>query len=98
VDETATDSANLFEPAPSGAGSFFCRRRSPGKIALVHFHAPSIAPGVIAFIWAIALGGYLFFFLVATGSDRAFAFVIAVVAAAGIWLFVRTRGRDVVGE
>jgi hypothetical protein len=64
----------------------------------VHFHAPSIAPGVIALVWAIVLGGYLYIFLVATGSNRAFSFVISAVAAAGIWLFVRTRGRDVVGD
>jgi hypothetical protein len=64
----------------------------------VHFHAPSIAPGVIALIWAVVLGGYLYIFLVVTGSTRAFAFVISAVAAAGIWLFVRTRGRDVVGD
>jgi hypothetical protein len=63
----------------------------------VHFHAPSIAPGVVALIWAIVLGGYLYIFLVATGSSSAFSFVISAVAAAGIWLFVRTRGRDVVG-
>ena len=64
----------------------------------MHFHAPSIAPGVVALVWAIVLGGYLYIFLVATGSNRAFAFVISAVAAAGIWLFVRTRGRDVVGD
>jgi hypothetical protein len=64
----------------------------------VHFHAPSIAPGVIALIWAIVLGGYLYIFLVATGSNRAFSFLISAVSAAGIWLFVRTRGRDVVGD
>jgi hypothetical protein len=63
----------------------------------VHFHAPSIAPGVVALVWAIVLGGYLYIFLVATGSNSAFSFVISAVAAAGIWLFVRTRGRDVVG-
>jgi hypothetical protein len=60
----------------------------------VHFHAPSIDKGIIAFIWAIVLGTYLFFFLVATGSNSAFSFVISAVAAAGIWLFVRTRGDD----
>ena len=64
----------------------------------MHFHAPSIAPGVVALVWAIVLGGYLYIFLVATGSNSAFAFVISAVAAAGIWLFVRTRGRDVVGD
>jgi hypothetical protein len=60
----------------------------------VHLHAPSIDQGVVAFIWAVALGAYLYFFLVATGSSSAFAFLISVVAAAGIWLFVRIRGED----
>ena len=64
----------------------------------MHVHAPSIAPGLVAFLWALGLGGYLFIFLVATGSNSAFAFVISALAAAGIWLFVRTRGRDVVGD
>ena len=64
----------------------------------MHFHAPSIAPGLTALIWAIVLGGYLFVFLLATGSNSAFSFVLSAVAAAGIWLFVRTRGRDVVGD
>jgi hypothetical protein len=61
----------------------------------VHFHAPSIDKGVVAFIWAIVLGAYLYFFLIATGSNSAFSFVISAVSAAGIWLFVRTRGEDV---
>jgi len=60
----------------------------------VHFRAPSIDKGVSAFVWAIALGTYLYFFLVATGSTGAFAFVISALAAAAIWLFVRTRGED----
>ena len=64
----------------------------------MHVHAPSIAPGLVAFLWAFGLGGYLFVFLVATGSNSAFSFVISALAAAGIWLLVRTRGRDVVGD
>jgi hypothetical protein len=40
------------------------------------------------------LGAYLYFFLVATGSNTAFSFVISAVSAAGIWLFIRTRGDD----
>ncbi len=60
----------------------------------MHFRAPSIDKGVSAFVWAIALGTYLYFFLVATGSTGAFAFVISALAAAAIWLFVRTRGED----
>ena len=60
----------------------------------MHFHAPSIDKGVTALIWALVLGTYLYFFLVATGSNRAFSFLIAAISAAGIWLFVRTRGDD----
>ena len=64
----------------------------------MHVRPPSIAPGIIALLWALGLGTYLYFFLVATGSTGAFAFVISAVSAAAIWLFVRTRGRDVVGD
>jgi hypothetical protein len=64
------------------------------RIASVHVRAPSVDKGIIAFIWAILLGTYLYFFLVATGSTGAFAIVISAVSAAGIWLFVRTRGED----
>ena len=60
----------------------------------MHFRTPSIDKGVIAFVWAIALGTYLYFFLVATGSTGAFSFVVSAISAAGIWLFVRTRGED----
>ena len=60
----------------------------------MHFHAPSIDKGVVAFVWAVGLGAYLYIFLVATGSTGAFAFVISAISAAGIWLFVRTRGED----
>jgi hypothetical protein len=79
VDETATGSANLFGPTSLGS-------------ALVHFHPPSIDPGVIALVWAVALGAFIYFGLLAVGSSGAFAIVIAMVSAAGIWLFVRARG------
>jgi hypothetical protein len=55
---------------------------------------PSIDNGVTAFLWGIGLGAYLYFGLLAVGSSGAFAIVIATVAAAGIWLFVRLRGED----
>jgi hypothetical protein len=58
----------------------------------VHFHPPSIDPGVIALVWAIALGAFIYFGLLAVGSSGAFAIVIASVSAAGIWLLVETRG------
>jgi len=60
----------------------------------MHFHAPSIDPGVMAFIWALLLAAYLYFFLLAVGATGAFAIVIALLAFAGIWLFVRLRGEE----
>lgn len=60
----------------------------------VHFHAPSIDKGITAFVWAVVLAVYLYFFLVATGSGSGFSFVLSAIAAAGIWLFVRIRGED----
>jgi hypothetical protein len=60
--------------------------------AFVHFHPPSIDPGVIALVWALALGTFIYFGLLAVGSSGAFAIVIASVSTAGIWLLVQTRG------
>jgi hypothetical protein len=59
-----------------------------------HFHLPSIDPGVIAVLWGVGLGLYIFFGMVAIGSTKATAFVIAAVGAAAIALFVRLRGAD----
>jgi len=53
---------------------------------------PSIAPGIVALIWALALGTYVYFGLLAVGASGAFSIVLAMVAAAGIWLFVAVRG------
>lgn len=58
----------------------------------MHVRPPSIAPGLIALIWAVALGAYVYFGLLAVGASGAFAIVISMVAAAAIWLFVATRG------
>jgi hypothetical protein len=60
----------------------------------MHFRAPSIDPGVMAFIWALLLAVYVYFGLLAVGSSGAFAIVIALLSLAGIWLFVRLRGED----
>ena len=63
----------------------------------MHFHLPSIDPGVMAFVWALLLGLYVYFGLIAIGSSGAFAIVIALLSFAGIWLFVRLRGEDRAG-
>ncbi len=56
---------------------------------------PSIDQGVIALIWAIFLGVYIYFGLLAVGSSGGVALVLALVSAAGIWLLVRLRGEEV---
>ena len=85
MDETATGSANLFFRGPRSCAS---------RIRPVHFRPPSIDKGVTAFIWGVGLGFYVYFGLLAVGSSGAFAIVMAMLATAGIWLFVRLRGED----
>ena len=76
-----------------------CRTRADRgstTIAPVHLpRPPSIDQGVIALIWAIGLGVYIYFGLLAVGESGAIAVVIAMVSFAAIWLFVRLRGEDV---
>ena len=64
----------------------------------MHFRAPSIDPGVMAFVWAVLLAAYVYFGLIAVGASSAFAVVFALLAFAGIWLFVRLRGEDETGR
>ena len=58
----------------------------------MHLRAPSIDQGVRAFIWSAVF--FLFMWLGALAIDvpGGTAFVISLVAAAAIFLFVRTRG------
>jgi hypothetical protein len=53
---------------------------------------PSIDPGVQAFVWALVF--FLFMWLGALAVDvpGGIAFVVSLVAAAAIFVFVRTRG------
>ena len=60
----------------------------------MHLHPPSIAPGVTALIWAVMLGAYIYFGLVAVGASGAFAYIVSALSAAGIWLLVRVRGAE----
>lgn len=57
-------------------------------------HPPSIDPGVMAFVWALVLALLVYLFLVGVAFSHAFAFMIAALAFAAIWLFIRLRGED----
>lgn len=55
---------------------------------------PSIDHGVVSFLWALGLGLFIWAGLLAVGASGATAFVVAVVAAGAIFLFVRIYGED----
>ena len=55
---------------------------------------PSIDHGVVSVLWAVGFGLFIYFGLIAIGTSGAFSIVIALLAAAAIWLFVRTQGED----
>ena len=58
----------------------------------MHLRMPSIDQGVQAFVWAVVF--FLFMWLGALAVDvpGGIAFIVSLVAAAAIFLFVRTRG------
>lgn len=55
---------------------------------------PSFDHGVISFVWALFFGLFIFFGLKAVGVSAATAFVVAVVSAGAIFLFVRIYGEE----
>ena len=64
----------------------------------MHLRAPSIDQGVQAFVWSVVF--FLFMWLGALAVDvpGGIAFVVSLVAAGGIFLFVRTRGAAATGS
>jgi hypothetical protein len=60
----------------------------------MHLRLPSIDKGVIAFLWALFFGLYIWLGGIAVGVNKGSAFLIAVVAAFGIFFFVRIYGED----
>jgi uncharacterized membrane protein YiaA len=55
---------------------------------------PSFDHGVISFVWAAFLGLFIWVGLLAVGVSQATAFLLAVVAGFGIFLFVRLYGEE----
>ena len=90
MDESATDSVNFLVPF---------RRTSHGRSASVagilcamHLRAPSTDRGVQSFIWAVVFFLFLYFGMVAIAVAKGTAFLVSLVLAFLIFLFVRTRG------
>ena len=59
---------------------------------------PSIDHGVVSVLWAVGFGLFIYFGLIAIGTSGAFAFVVALLSAGAIWLFIRLRGEDSPGN
>ena len=58
----------------------------------MHLRAPSIDQGVHAFVWSLVFFLFMWFGALAVDVPGGLAFVVSLVAAAAIFLFVRTRG------
>ena len=58
----------------------------------MHLRAPSVDQGVEAFIWSVVFFLYMWLGALAIEVDGAIAFIVSLVAAAAIFLFIRLRG------
>jgi hypothetical protein len=58
----------------------------------MHLRQPSIDHGVRSFVWALVFFLILYFGMIAVGVHRGTSFLLSVVLAFLIFLFVRTRG------
>ncbi len=77
MDESATGSVNFFGPLASLS---------------MHLRAPSVDQGVHAFAWSVVFFLYMWLGALAIAVPGGVAFVVSLVAAGAIFLFVRTRG------
>ena len=60
----------------------------------MHLRAPSIDRGVEAFVWSVVFFLYMWLGALAIDVPGGIAFVVSLVAAAAIFLFIRLRGGD----
>jgi drug/metabolite transporter (DMT)-like permease len=55
---------------------------------------PSIDHGVIAFLWGLGLGAFIYFGSLSVGVSSGTAFIFSALAAFGIFVFVRVFGEE----
>ena len=60
----------------------------------MHLRSPSYGHGAHAFGWSVVFFFYMWVGAVLLDAPSGAAFVISLVLAAGMWLLIRTRGRD----
>ncbi|HEV2590488.1 MAG TPA: hypothetical protein VGU02_01220 [Gaiellaceae bacterium] len=61
---------------------------------MMHLRPPSFAHGIIAFIWAVLFGLFIWIGGAALGYGSAMTFIVGCVAGFLIFLFVRVYGED----
>jgi len=59
-----------------------------------HLRPPSIDHGVVSLLWAVGLGAFIYFGMVAVGVSGGVSFIAAAVGAFFIFLLVRLYGED----
>lgn len=60
----------------------------------MHVRAPSVAPGVSAFLWCLVFALYVWLFALAVGVSEAVAGLLAALVGGGVFLLVRLYGED----
>jgi hypothetical protein len=60
----------------------------------MHLRMPSIDQGVQAFAWSVVFFLYLWLGALALGLPNGASFIVSLLIAGAIFLFVRTRGGD----
>ena len=60
----------------------------------MHLRPPSIAHGIVSFLWAVFLGLFIWIGGMAVGINGAMSFIVGCVAGFLIFLFVRVYGED----
>jgi hypothetical protein len=65
---------------------------------VLHLRMPSIDQGVQAGVWAVFFFLLLWIGMLAVGVSNATAFILSLVAAGAIFLFIRLRGENRPGE
>lgn len=58
----------------------------------MHLRAPSVDPGVKAFLWALVFFLVLWLGALALGYPNGTSFVLSLLVGGGVFLLVRTRG------
>jgi hypothetical protein len=60
----------------------------------MHLRPPSLDHGLVSGVWAIGLGLLILLGALALGLDKATSFIVAGLAAAAIFVYVRLYGEE----